>query len=81
MSASLQLVKLPLTHVVMDEEQAMLQITDRLSIIEDATDYDAKGKISQNVLHLSELVKSIDLCGVSFRIWETRDPSGRDGKT
>ena len=38
------LVKLPLTHVVMDELYTMLRITDRLSIIEDATDYDAKEK-------------------------------------
>ena len=77
------LVKLPLTHVVMDELHMMLRITDRLlsNLIEDATDYDAKEKNGilpkSNVLHLDELVKSIELCGVSFRIWETRDPSGR----
>ena len=77
------LVKLPLTHVVMDELHMMLRITDRLlsNLIEDATDYDAKEKNGilpkSNVLHLDELVKSIELCGVSFRIWETRDPSGK----
>ena len=38
------LVKLPLTHVVMDELYTMLQTTDRHSIIEDATGYDAKEK-------------------------------------
>ena len=42
------LVKLPLTHVVMDELHMMLRITDRLlsNLIEDATDYDAKEKIA-----------------------------------
>ena len=52
-------------RVVMDEQHAMLQITDRLSIIEDATDYDAKGKISQmcytsvNWLSLSTFAESV----------------------
>ena len=77
---SVPLVKLPLTHVVMDELYTMLRITDRLSITEDATGYDAKEK--NGMLHLDELVKSIELCRVSFRIWEMRDPPERDtGKT
>ena len=34
------------------------------------------------MLLLDELVKSIELCCASFRIWETRDPPERDtGKT
>ena len=51
----------------------MLRVTDRriANLIEDVTDYDAKDKNSilskLHVVHLSELAKCIELCGVSFR--------------
>ena len=57
----------------------MLRITDRLLInsIKDATDYGAKEKNGiipkSNVSHIDELVKCITRCGVSFRVWETRN--------
>ena len=61
----------------------VLRITDRLliNLIEDATDYDAKEKNGiipkSNVSHIDELVKCISHCGVSFRIWETRNAAGK----
>ena len=30
-----------------------------------------------NVSHIDELVKCISHCGVSFRIWETRNAAGK----
>ena len=77
------LLRIPLSHVVVDKLYIMLRITDRLviNLIEDATDYDAKEKNGSipksDVSHIDERVKCITRCGVSFRIWETRMAAGK----
>ena len=64
----------------------MLRVTDRLmeNLISDVLDLDAKEKvgaiekvIGTQTSHLNCLVKAIQKCGVTSKVWEARDGNGK----
>ena len=80
------LICLPLDHVVVDELHLMLRVTDRLleNLIQDAVDCDAKEQIgaaakalANGQSHLNGLRHAIQYCGVTFKMWETKDKNGK----
>ena len=83
---NLSLVGLPIQHIIVDELHMMLRITDRLTdnLIQECLDLDLKEKIGALTKsidnpesHLNSLVNAVRTCGVSFKVWETRDGNGR----
>ncbi|XP_048581436.1 uncharacterized protein LOC125561333 [Nematostella vectensis] len=75
-------------HILIDELHLMLRVTDILidNAIEDAMQWDEKEKISKrsnkgSTSHLSQLVQTIRLCGVSFQVWEKLNADGRGSGT
>ena len=84
------LLDIPLDHIVLDELHLMLRITDILleNLIEDAMQWDdkvsstsTKRRSIEKSLHVKELVKLINQCGVSFSIWEKRNADGKGSGT
>ena len=80
------LVNLPLQNVIIDELHLMLRITDRLleNLIQEVKDFDNLEKLKSGLKaavgdnsHVHKLVLAIRECGVSFKVWETRDKSGK----
>jgi hypothetical protein len=75
--------KVPLHNIVVDELHLMLRITDRMTtnLIDDAADLDDKEKHGilpkQKQPHLDTLIKCINKCGVTFRIWNSKDATGK----
>ncbi len=75
------LLKIPLDHVVIDELHLLLRVTDVLlrNIVDECTQWDGVEDIAKMVKdpsrnkHINDLVKSINDCGVTFKVWQDED--------
>ena len=80
------LLVIPLDHIILDELHLMLRITDILTenLIEDAMQWNGKESSSstkkrsvEKSEHVQKLMEAINICGVSFSIWEKRNADGK----
>ncbi|XP_028410462.1 uncharacterized protein LOC114533075 [Dendronephthya gigantea] len=78
------LLNIKLENVVLDELHLMLRITDVLtkSLINQALEWDIKDNIpkapkNRSNQHLTDLVRSINECGVTFNVWEKKNADGK----
>ena len=74
------LISVPLDRIVLDELHLLLRIGDvllrNLIWYMDSLDHHSKTHMGQQTNHIQQLEEALHSCGVSFQIWQSREPSG-----
>ena len=75
------LVNIEPNSVVLDELHLMLRIGDvlirNLILFAHSQDHYSQERLGERTHHIQELEKAISSCGVSFHIWQKREPTGK----
>ena len=75
------LLNIELDHVVVDELHLMLRVGDvllrNLILYADSRDHACREHQGEDANHLRQLEQAIRSCGVSFQIWQKREPTGK----
>ena len=78
------LLSVPLDHIILDELNLLLRLTDVLlsNLLEDAMELDDKDDYTKKRgepkgIHLRKLTQLINSCGVTFRVWKKKDGDGK----
>ena len=75
------LISIPLDHIVLDELYLLLRIGDvllrNLIWYMDSLDHCSKAHMGKQTNHIRQLEEAIHSCGVSFHVWQNREPSGK----
>ena len=75
------LISIPLDHIVLDELHSLLRIGDvllrNLIWYMDSLDHRSKAHMGEQTNHIRQLEEAIHSCGVSFQVWQNREPSGK----
>ena len=75
------LISIPLNHIVLDELHLLLRIGDvllrNLIWYMDSLDHRSKAHMGEQTNHIRQLEEAIHSCGVSFQVWQNREPSGK----
>jgi len=73
------LLKIELDHLVLDELHLMLRIDvlfRNLILYADSRDHTSRER-GETCRHVQQLQQAIQSCGVSFQIWQKKEPSGK----
>ena len=75
------LLYVQLDHIVLDELHLLLRISDvllrNLIWYMDSLNHRSKEHRGEQTNHIRQLEDAVHSCGVSFRIWQNREPSGK----
>ena len=75
------LISIPLSHIILDELHLLLRIGDvllrNLIWYMDSLDHRSKAHMGEQTNHIRQLGEVIHSCGVSFQVWQNREPSGK----